>query len=138
MDKQIAAIKSVDGVKSVNLHKSSGRIYINLKGNGGNYRGEQTSKVYISTEGEFVIERGKGSVSREWNAQVDAAKAAFEAASQPTPDTLCDVLGESYRAAGDKAEKDFEGMVLTMGLEAATEKREGDLLAEIFGSGYTV
>jgi len=74
----IAAIQAIPGVKSIKLHEPTGRYYINLAGNGGNFAGERNSKVYMTPDGTIIVERGKGTTSRAWddqkNAVIDAAQ----------------------------------------------------------------
>lgn len=79
MKNVIDAIKAVEGVKSVNLHDASGRHYINLKGNGGSYRGEVTSKLYLDADGKLVFECGKGSRSSAYDEQRHAVEDAIAA-----------------------------------------------------------
>lgn len=50
------------------------RIYINLRGNGGNFAGERTSKVWIK-DNILTVQRGKGMTSREWDANLAAVRA---------------------------------------------------------------
>lgn len=72
----IDTVKAVSGVKSVNLHEASGRYYINLKGNGANFAGERNSKLYITKDGDLVVETGKGTTSYEY---LDQRRAVAEA-----------------------------------------------------------
>ena len=71
----IDMIRNLPSVQSINEWRD--RYYINLKGNGGSYRGETTSKVYLNAQGELVVERGKGMVSSVWSDNLDALKAAL-------------------------------------------------------------
>ncbi len=73
-------IKATEGVKSVNLHAATGRYYINLRGNGGSFRGERTSKLYLTAEGKLVFECGKGTRSSAYDEQYYAVKAAIASA----------------------------------------------------------
>lgn len=79
MQNIINAIKSVEGVKSINLHEATNRYYINLRGNGGSFRGEQTSKLYLTSEGKLVFECGKGTRSGAYDDQRHAVEAAIAA-----------------------------------------------------------
>ena len=67
------------------------RIYINPRGNGGNFRGEQTTKVYVAPTGEIVVARGKGRTSSEYDANLRAILARIaelEAAVETEEDTV--------------------------------------------------
>ena len=56
------------------------RVYLTVRGNGGNYRGENTAKIYIDlASGQLVEIDGKGTTSREWDANVVALREAFAA-----------------------------------------------------------
>ncbi len=71
-------IKATEGVKSINLHEATGRHYINLRGNGGSYAGEKSSKLYLTAEGKLVFECGKGTRSGAYDDQRHAVEAALE------------------------------------------------------------
>lgn len=75
----INEIRDLPGVARANEWKD--RIYINLAGNGGNFAGERNSKVWIAASGALNIELGKGTTSREWDANLSAFSAAYEAAA---------------------------------------------------------
>ena len=54
------------------------RVYLTVKGNGGNYRGEQTAKIYIDlSSGKLVEQIGKGTTSNAWSDNVKVLRAAF-------------------------------------------------------------
>jgi hypothetical protein len=56
------------------------RVYLIVRGNGGNYRGESTAKIYIDlASGQLVEQAGKGTTSREWSANVVSLREAFAA-----------------------------------------------------------
>lgn len=62
----------------VKMNEWRDRIYINLEGNGGNYRGERSAKVWFKpSEGELNVELGKGVCSSEWHEQLEQVKAIF-------------------------------------------------------------
>ena len=77
MQNIINAIKAVDGVTSIRIHEATSRYYINLRGNGGKYRGEQTSKLYVTASGLLVWECGKGTRSGAYDDQRHAVEAAI-------------------------------------------------------------
>lgn len=70
----ITEIRALEMVASANEWKD--RIYINLKGNGGNFAGERNSKIWVK-DGKLNVEIGKGICSSEWNASLKALKAVF-------------------------------------------------------------
>ena len=70
----IDQVKELSGVYSLNQWKD--RIYVNLKGNGGNYRGERTAKIYIKDD-QLSVELGKGVCSSEWNENLEQLKSLF-------------------------------------------------------------
>lgn len=72
----INEIKALEYVDSANEWKD--RIYIDLKGNGGNYRGEKTAKIYIK-DGALNVELGKGMTSSEWDQNLKSLRAALAA-----------------------------------------------------------
>lgn len=71
---QIDEIRALAIVESANQWKD--RIYINVKGNGGNYRGEASAKVFL-LNGQLNVQLGRGSTSREFDANLEALKAVF-------------------------------------------------------------
>lgn len=70
----IADIRALSMVDSAKEWKD--RIYINVKGNGGNYRGEASAKVFL-VNGQLNVHLGKGSTSREFDANLEALNAVF-------------------------------------------------------------
>ena len=70
----LTEIRQLPMVRSANEWKD--RIYINLRGNGGNFSGERNSKIWIRG-GKLTVERGKGMTSREWDAQLHQIEAIF-------------------------------------------------------------
>ena len=70
----INEIRDLEMVASANEWKD--RVYINLKGNGGNFAGERSSKIWVKN-GKLNVEIGKGICSSEWNASLKALKAVF-------------------------------------------------------------
>lgn len=57
------------------------RVYLTVKGNGGNYRGEQTAKIYIDlSSGKLVEQMGKGTTSGAWSDNVKALRSQFATA----------------------------------------------------------
>ena len=74
---QIDSIKKIDGV-SVSVWERHGkkRFYVNIDGNGGNYRGERNTKVYIDDTGLHVNE-GSGSTSREFDLRLESVIEAY-------------------------------------------------------------
>jgi hypothetical protein len=71
-------IRSLPGVARVNAWND--RIYINIRGNGGNFAGERSTKVWISATGDLTIERGRGTITREFDANLQAFVAAYNVA----------------------------------------------------------
>lgn len=71
---QIAEIRALEMVEFASEWKD--RIYINVKGNGGSYRGEASAKVFL-LNGQLNAQLGKGSTSREFDANLEALKAVF-------------------------------------------------------------
>lgn len=59
----IEQIRQQPQVASANEWK--GRIYINVRGNGGNFAGERNSKLWI-LDNKLTFERGKGTCSSAW------------------------------------------------------------------------
>lgn len=74
----ITDIRNLAGVKSASEWRD--RIYVNITGNGGNYLGERTSKVWIDAQGTLHVDLGKGMTSREWDANLRSFRAAYAAA----------------------------------------------------------
>lgn len=70
----INEIRDLEMVAIANEWKD--RIYIKLKGNGGNFAGERNSKVWVK-DGKLNVEIGKGTCSSDWNASLKALKAVF-------------------------------------------------------------
>lgn len=63
----IQAIRERAEVLSANEWKD--RIYINVRGNGGNFAGERSIKVYVRAD-RLNVERGKGLTSGEYEANL--------------------------------------------------------------------
>ena len=70
----ITEIRALEMVASANEWKD--RIYINLKGNGGNFAGERNSKIWVK-DGKLNVEIGKGTRSSVWDDNLKALKAEF-------------------------------------------------------------
>jgi len=76
MNKSIVEkIKELSGVSGVSQWKD--RYYINLRGNGGNFKGERNAKVWFKDGGELNVELGKGLCSSEWHEQLEQVKSVF-------------------------------------------------------------
>lgn len=71
----IEQIKELSGVSSVSQWKD--RYYINLRGNGGRFKGESTAKVWFKEGSSLNVELGKGLCSSEWHEQLEQVKALF-------------------------------------------------------------
>lgn len=71
----VEKIKELSGVSSVSQWND--RYYVNLRGNGGNFKGERTSKVWFKEGGELNVELGKGLCSSEWHEQLEQVKSVF-------------------------------------------------------------
>lgn len=71
----VEQIKELSGVSSVSQWRD--RYYINLRGNGGNFKGERTAKVWFKGGGELNVELGKGLCSSEWHDQLEQVKSVF-------------------------------------------------------------
>jgi hypothetical protein len=71
----ITEIRALSMVQSANEWRD--RIYINVHGNGGNFAGERNTKVWIH-DGVLTVESGKGTTSREFDANLKALRAALE------------------------------------------------------------
>ena len=56
--KFVEQVKELSCVSSVSQWRD--RYYINLRGNGGNFRGERSSKIWFKEGGELTVELGKG------------------------------------------------------------------------------
>lgn len=72
---KIKELSGVSGVSSVSQWKD--RYYINLRGNGGNFKGERTAKVWFKDGSCLNVELGKGLCSSEWHEQLEQVKALF-------------------------------------------------------------
>lgn len=64
----IAELQGLPYVRSANEWRD--RVYINVKGNGGDYRGERNTKVWLDRDGQLHIERGRGTTSRDFDANL--------------------------------------------------------------------
>ena len=71
----VEQIKELSGVSGVSQWKD--RYYINLRGNGGSFKGESTAKVWFKDGGELNVELGKGLCSSEWHEQLEQVKSVF-------------------------------------------------------------
>lgn len=71
---ELEQIKALPMVESANVWQD--RIYINVRGNGGNYRGERTAKIFIR-DGSLTVQLGKGTCSSVWAENVEALKAIY-------------------------------------------------------------
>lgn len=69
-------IRALPMVASANEWRD--RIYINLRGNGGNFAGERNSRIWMR-DSKLTVEMGKGSTSREWSDSLKALKQAVQA-----------------------------------------------------------
>jgi hypothetical protein len=71
---------TIDGIKTLPMVASANpwkdRIYINLKGNGGNYAGERSAKIFVKNN-KINVERGKGLTTSEWEQQLRDLSAMF-------------------------------------------------------------
>lgn len=75
----IQQIRQLPGAASASEWKD--RIYINVRGNGGNFAGERNSKIWIDKDGGLHIDFGKGTTSREWIESLKSFEAAYNAAT---------------------------------------------------------
>lgn len=75
----ITDIRNLPGVLSAKAWRD--RVYVDIRGNGGRYAGEGNSKIWIGADGKLNIERGKGTTSREWDANLVAFRDAYGAAA---------------------------------------------------------
>lgn len=66
-------IRALPFVASANEWRD--RVYINVRGNGGNYAGERGTKVWMR-DGALTIERGRGQTSRDFDANLEALRLA--------------------------------------------------------------
>lgn len=73
---KITDIRALPMVASANEWKD--RIYINLKGNGGNFAGERSAKIWVR-DNVLTVEMGKGMTSSAWSDNLKALRAAFAA-----------------------------------------------------------
>lgn len=79
---ETAAIEFARSLDYVSQAKgwNNSRVYLTIRGNGGNYRGEATSKTYIDLNtGKLVEQMGKGTTSNVWSDNCKALRAAFAA-----------------------------------------------------------
>ena len=74
----ITDIRALPGTLSASEWRD--RIYVNIKGNGARMAGEGNSKVWIDSAGKLNVEIGKGTISREWHANLASFKAAYAVA----------------------------------------------------------
>lgn len=74
---RIVEIQAMPGVASASAWKD--RIYINIRGSGGSFKGERTTKVFVGAAG-LTVERGSGTTSREFDANLKAFAEAFRIA----------------------------------------------------------
>lgn len=71
-------IRNLPGITGANEWRD--RIYLNIKGNGARMAGEGNSKVWIDAKAALHVEIGKGTISRDWTANLNAFKSAYAAA----------------------------------------------------------
>lgn len=76
----IETIRTLSGVQSASEWRD--RIYVNIQGNGARMAGEGNSKIWIDATGKLNVQIGKGTISREWTANLNAFKAAYMAAME--------------------------------------------------------
>lgn len=76
----ITDIRALPGILSASEWRD--RIYVNVQGNGVRMAGEGNSKVWIDAAGKLNVQIGKGTISREWTANLNAFKAAYAAAAE--------------------------------------------------------
>ena len=69
---EIKKIVEESGIATANEWKD--RLYINVRGDGGNYRGEKTYKLWIDDDGGMHEQDGKGTTSREFDANLAKIK----------------------------------------------------------------
>lgn len=77
---KIEDIRALPGVLSASEWRD--RIYVNIQGNGARMAGEGNSKVWIHASGKLNVQIGKGTISREWTANLNAFKAAHAAIAE--------------------------------------------------------
>lgn len=72
-----ARMEKLKELDFVSISQWRDRFYINLDGNGGNFRGERSAKIWFKEGGELNIEMGKGVCSSEWHEQLEQIKSIF-------------------------------------------------------------
>lgn len=70
-------VSEIEALGFASINQWRDRYYINLRGNGGNYRGERSAKIWFKEGGQLNVEMGKGVCSSEWHEQLEKIESIF-------------------------------------------------------------